>query len=105
MSGQQKRPFVRLNLNKPRHQQAWEYLQSRKDQSHTEIIVDALIHMADREFPTETLNAICKAVKNTIREALQAGANMPVTTPPESEEPAPMTKEDFDAVMDFMDGL
>ena len=56
---------VRLNLNKPVHQQAWEYLQSRRT-SYSETCVAAINAMADNE----ALAAVKRVIDGIVRDAV-----------------------------------
>ncbi len=95
---------VRLNLNKPRHREAWERLRCGSG-SYTAAIVDALtIHPnSSAVYPdADELKAI---VRQAVTEALHELPMQPVSISAESSGKGEISDEDFDIADDFMSGL
>ena len=95
---------VRLNLNHPRHKEAWERLHSGSG-SYTTIIVDALTkeQASSTVFPdTDELKAF---VRQAVAEALRGLPAQPVSTSAESSVEGEISDEDFDIADDFMSRL
>ena len=102
---------VRLNLDNPRHREAWERLQ-HSPFSRTVTIVNALTTQPEQQ----PWFADADKVKGVFREAMtEVFADMPVMQLPMTSaaltmEPAPessgeISDEDFDIFENFMNGL
>lgn len=102
---------VRLNLNKPRHQEAWKRLQNSPF-SYTVTIVNALTAQPE-QLPWYTDSS---KVKGIIRQAItEVFGSVPVTMPPAASiqiatEPVPesngeISDEDFDISQNFISSL
>ena len=119
---------IRLNLDRPDDRRAWEYLQSldrKKYKSYSRAIVVAVNDYfarqerlaADPYLETrEKEDAFLGKVLDTIREGIQASGGITLTglasllqaqgsTPAPLPEQKPMSNEDLDTVMDFIDSL
>ena len=116
---------IRLNLNRPDDQQAWEYLQAldrKKYKSYSRAVVAAVNYYFSRQErlaadpyleTREKEDAFLQKVLDTIREGQQAsGAGLsalaallqgiqPAAPPSEQA----MTDEDLDTAMDFINSL
>ena len=95
---------VRLNLNNPRHREAWDHLRN-SSVSYTATIVNALNAQSGSSSPfsdAETLKAI---VRQAVAEALSALPVQPVSTSSESSGKEEISDEDFDVADDFMSAL
>lgn len=102
---------VRLNLDNPRHREAWERLQ-HSPFSRTVTIVNALTTQPEQQ----PWFADADKVKGVFREAMiEVFADMPVmqqpmtsavpTTEPAPESSGEISDEDFDIFESFMSGL
>ena len=95
---------VRLNLNNPRHREAWNLLRS-SSVSYTATIVNALITQSGSSsqfFDAEALKAI---VRQAVAEELSKLPMQPVSTSSESSGKDEISDEDFDIADDFMSAL
>ena len=95
---------VRLNLNNPRHREAWDHLRS-SSVSYTATIVNALNAQSGSSSPfsdAETLKAI---VRQAVTEALSALPVQLVSASSESSRIGEISDEDFDVADDFMSAL
>ena len=98
---------VRLNLNNPRHQEAWELLQSSPS-SYAATIVDALVAFRENKAHTDLLCQIETTVRRVMGEVIR---NVPVTVTASatkdalSEDNGEISDEDFDIADSFMSGL
>ena len=95
---------VRLNLNKPRHREAWQRLRSGSA-SYTAIIVDALTKDADPSSVFTDADELKAIVRQAITEALQELPVQPVGVSAESSGKDEITDEDFGVADDFMSAL
>ena len=98
---------VRLNLNNPRHQEAWELLQSSPS-SYAATIVDALVAFRETKAHTDLLCQIETTVRRVMGEVIR---NVPVkvtasaTKDALSEDNGEISDEDFDIADSFMSSL
>ncbi len=96
---------VRLNLNNPRHREAWDHLRN-SSVSYTATIVNALHVQTGAPFSdAETLKAI---VRQAVAEALSTLPVQPVSASSASSESSgkgEISDEDFDVADDFMSAL
>ena len=95
---------VRLNLNKPRHREAWERLRSGSG-SYTAAIVDALTKDANFSAVYPDADELKTIVRQAVAEALQGPPVQPVSGSAESSGKGEISDEDFDIADDFMSGL
>ena len=99
---------VRLNLNRPDHRKAYEQLMSRRNQSITDCVAEALCRMGEPKAqalqPDQLQAAVRKELQNFFLDwkspETMAAAECGVT----GKDSAP-TEEDLAAAMDFMDAL
>ena len=95
---------VRLNLNNPRHREAWDHLRS-SSVSYTATIVNSLTAQSGSSsqfFDAETLKAI---VRQAVAEELSKLPMQSVSTSSESSGKDEISDEDFDIADDFMSAL
>ena len=96
---------VRLNLNKPVHRQAWEYLQSRRT-SYSETCVAAINAMADNEALAEVKRVIDGIVRDAVADVFR---QIPMTALPAAiDNPnggSILSDDDFDIADEFMNSL
>ena len=95
---------VRLNLNNPRHREAWNRLRSGLC-SYSASIVDALTKEATPTVVLPDAEALKAIVRQAVSEALCGLANQPVGALEESSGKGEISDEDFDIADDFMSGL
>ena len=95
---------VRLNLNKPRHREAWEQLRSGSA-SYTAIIVDALTKNANLSAVYPDADELKAIVRQAVTEALQELPVQLISDSAESRGKGEISDEDFDIADDFMSGL
>lgn len=95
---------VRLNLNKPRHREAWEQLRSGSA-SYTAIIVDALTKNANPSAVYPDADELKAIVRQAVTEALQELPVQPVGISAKNSGKDEISDEDFDIADDFMSGL
>ena len=95
---------VRLNLNKPRHREAWERLH-RGSGSYTAVIVDALTSPLGNPVSLPDADLLKTIVRQAVVEALSALPVQPVSPSMESGGKDEISDEDFDIADDFMSGL
>ena len=95
---------VRLNLNNPRHREAYERLRSASG-SHTATIVDTLIREERCTTTLSDADALKTIVRQAVAEALSALSMQSVHTSAESSGKREITDEDFDIADDFMNSL
>ena len=95
---------VRLNLNNPRHREAWNRLRSGLC-SYSASIVDALTKEATPTVVLPDAEALKAIVRQAVSEALCGLANQPVSALEESSGKGEISDEDFDIADDFMSGL
>ena len=95
---------VRLNLNNPRHREAWNRLRSGSC-SYSASIVDALTKEATPTVVLPDAEALKAIVRQAVSEALCGLANQPVGALEESSGKGEISDEDFDIADDFMSGL
>ena len=98
---------VRLNLNNPRHQEAWELLQSSPS-SYAATIVDALVAFRENKAHTDLLCQIETTVRRVLGEMIQAAPVSAIAAVPanvKQEDNGEISDEDFDIADSFMSGL
>ena len=95
---------VRLNLNKPRHREAWQRLRSGSA-SYTAIIVDALTKNANPSAVYPDADELKAIVRQAVTEALQELPVQLISDSAESRGKGEISDEDFDIADDFMSGL
>ena len=95
---------VRLNLNHPRHKEAWERLHSGSG-SYTTIIVDALTKEQASTTVLPDADGMKTIVRQAVAEALLGLPAQPVSALAESSGHGEISDEDFDIADDFMSGL
>lgn len=106
---------LRFNLDKPDDRAALEYLQSTGKREYKSLNKAVIVAVNDHFFRRTRLaadpyletrekeDAFLRQVRETIEQSLRA---LPVAAPtPSAMAPAPESAEDFDAAMDFIDGL
>lgn len=96
---------VRLNLNKPAHRLAWEFLQSRRT-SYSETCVAAINAMAESEALVEVKRAIGGIVREAVADALRQMfmTMMPAVTDSQTDSGV-LSDDDFDIADEFMNSL
>ena len=98
---------VRLNLNNPRHREAWELLQHNSN-SRVSVIVDAIIAAKDNQEQSDLLTQMESTMRRVLGEMIQAA---PVTLQAVATVEADQTgigeisDEDFDIADSFMSSL
>ena len=95
---------VRLNLNNPRHREAWNRLRSGSC-SYSASIVDALTKEADPTVVFPDADALKAIVRQAVSEALCGLPFQPVSVSAENIGKEEISDEDFDIADDFMSGL
>ena len=95
---------VRLNLNNPRHLEAWNRLRSGSC-SYSASIVDALTKEATPTVVLPDAEALKAIVRQAVSEALCGLANQPVGALEESSGKGEISDEDFDIADGFLSGL
>ena len=95
---------VRLNLNNPRHREAWNLLRS-SSVSYTATIVNALIAQSGSSSPFFDAEALKAIVRQAVAEELCKMPMQPVSTSSESSGKEEISDEDFDVADDFMSAL
>ena len=95
---------VRLNLNNPRHREAWDHLRS-SSVSYTATIVNALNAQSGSSSPFSDAEALKAIVRQAVAEELSKLPMQPVSTSSESSGKDEISDEDFDIADDFMSGL
>jgi hypothetical protein len=95
---------VRLNLNKPRHREAWQRLRSGSA-SYTAIIVDALTKNADPFAVYPDADELKAIMRQAVAEALHELPVQLISDYAESSGKGEISDEDFDIADDFMSGL
>ena len=95
---------VRLNLNNPRHQKAWERLRSGSG-SYSASIVDALTKEVTPAVVLPDADELKAIVRQAVSEALCGLPIQPVSVSAEKIGKDEISDEDFDIADDFMSGL
>ena len=95
---------VRLNLNNPRHREAWDHLRS-SSVSYTATIVNALNAQSGSSSPFSDAEALKAIVRQAVAEELSKLPMQPVSTSSESSGKDEISDEDFDVADDFMSAL
>ena len=95
---------VRLNLNNPRHREAWDHLRS-SSVSYTATIVNALNAQSGSSSPFSDAEALKAIVRQAVAEELSKLPMQPVSTSSESSGKDEISDEDFDIADDFMSAL
>ncbi len=95
---------VRLNLNKPRHREAWERLRSGPG-SYTAVIVDALTKDANSSTVYPDADELKAIMRQAVAEALHELPVQLISDSAESSGKGEISDEDFDIADDFMSGL
>ena len=95
---------VRLNLNNPRHREAWDHLRS-SSVSYTATIVNALNARSGSSSPFSDAEALKAIVRQAVAEELSKLPMQPVSTSSESSGKDEISDEDFDIADDFMIAL
>ena len=95
---------VRLNLNNPRHREAWDHLRS-SSVSYTATIVNALNAQSGSSSPFSDADALKAIVRQAVAEELSKLPMQPVSTSSESSGKDEISDEDFDIADDFMSAL
>ena len=95
---------VRLNLNKPRHREAWQRLRSGSA-SYTAIIVDALTKNANPSAVYPDADELKAIMRQVVAEALHELPVQLISDSAESRGKGEISDEDFDIADDFMSGL
>ena len=95
---------VRLNLNNPRHREAYERLRSGSA-SYTAAIVDALTVPPGNPVPIPDADALKAIVRQAVAEALRELPMQPVSASVEISGQGEISDEDFDVADDFMSTL
>ena len=95
---------VRLNLNNPRHREAWEWLRSGTG-SYTAIIVEALIKEADHTAAFPDADGLKTIVRQAVAEALRELPMHPTIASAEISWNGEISDQDFTVADDFMSAL
>ena len=95
---------VRLNLNNPRHREAWDHLRS-SSVSYTATIVNALNAQSGSSSPFSDAEALKAIVRQAVAEELSKLPMQSVSTSSESSGKDEISDEDFDIADDFMSAL
>ena len=95
---------VRLNLNNPRHREAWDHLRS-SSVSYTATIVNALNAQSRSSSPFSDAEALKAIVRQAVAEELSKLPMQPVSTSSESSGKDEISDEDFDIADDLMSVL
>ena len=95
---------VRLNLNNPRHREAWDHLRS-SSVSYTATIVNSLTAHAGSSTPFSDAETLKTIVRQAVAEALSALPGQLVSASSESSRIGEISDEDFDVADDFMSAL
>lgn len=95
---------VRLNLNNPQHQIAYERLRSGSG-SYTATIVDALTKETNPPAVSLDMEALTAVLRQVVSEALREQPLQPVSASVESSGKGEISDEDFDVADDFMSTL
>ena len=98
---------VRLNLNNPRHREAWELLQN-SGSSRVSMIVDAIIAAKDNQGQSDLLTQMESTMRRVLGEMIQA-TPVPLqavaTVEAEQAGIGEISDEDFDIADSFMSSL
>ena len=95
---------VRLNLNNPRHREAWDHLRN-SSVSYTATIVNSLTAHAGSSTPFSDAETLKTIVRQAVTEALSAPPVQLVSASSESSRIGEISDEDFDVADDFMSAL
>lgn len=98
---------VRLNLNNPRHREAWELLQN-SGRSRVSMIVDAIIASKDNQGQSDLLMQMESTMRRVLGEMIQTAPVTLQTVATVEEEQAgigEISDEDFDIADSFMSSL
>ena len=95
---------VRLNLNNPRHREAWNRLRSGSG-SYTASVVDALTRETDPSVVFRDADALKAIVRQAVIEALHELPMQPASASAEISGKDEISDEDFDVADDFMSAL
>ena len=95
---------VRLNLNNPRHREAWSRLRSGSC-SYSVSIVDALTKEADPTVVFPDADELKAIVRQAVSEALCGLSIQPVSVSAENIGKEEISDEDFDIADGFLSGL